>query len=107
LRLRPFPPIVSKIDGLGAAAASAYAGIQKANERLAGSAATISRALLPSTDTVTISEAARAAQSSEADLVSSLTDLTLAPQQTAASVAVLRTVDEVTDDLLRTVGERK
>ncbi len=98
---------VSKIDGLGAAAASAYAGIRSANARLAGSADTISRAAFPSPDTVTISDEARAAASGPDDLVTALTDLRLAPKQTAASVAVLRTLDEMAEDLLSTVGDRK
>ena len=98
---------MSKIDGLGSAAASAYAGIRKANERLAASAATIAQSSVPAADTVTISDAARTARSPEGDLVGALTDLTLAPHQTEASVAVLRTIDEVTEDLLRTFGERK
>jgi hypothetical protein len=96
---------VSKIDGLGAAAASAYAGIRNANARLARSADTISRAALPSPDTVTISPEARAA-SGQDDLVSALTDLRLAPQQSKASVAVLRTLDEMSEELLNTVGEK-
>jgi hypothetical protein len=105
--LKPFWPDVSKIEGLGAAAASAYAGIRNANARLAASAATIAQASLPSADTVTISDAARAAGTPGGDLVGALTELRLAPQQTAASVAVLRTFDELSKDLLRTFGERK
>jgi hypothetical protein len=97
---------VSKIAGLGTTAAAAYAGIRNANARLAGAAETISRAGTPAADTVTISDAARAARGPEGDLVSALTDLTLAPQRSAAAVAVLRTLDEVSEDLLRSVGRR-
>jgi hypothetical protein len=98
---------MSRIDGIGAAAASAYAEIRDAGSRLAGSAATIASASLPAADTVTISDAARAAGGSQGDLVSALTELSLAPKQTAASVAVLRTIDEMSEELLRTFGERK
>ena len=98
---------MSKIDGLGTAAASAYAGIRNANQRVAGAAATIAQTSLPSADTVTISDASRAAAQPQGDLVSALTDLRLAPKQTAASVAVLRTLDEISEELLRSVGERK
>jgi hypothetical protein len=98
---------MSRIDGIGTAAASAYAGIRDAGSRLAGSAATIAKTSLPAADTVTISDAARAAGGSQGDLVSALTELRLAPKQTAASVAVLPTIDEMSEDLLRTFGERK
>jgi hypothetical protein len=96
---------MSRIDGIGTAAASAYAGIRDANSRVAGAATTIAKA--SSADTVTISDAARAASGSQGDLVSALTDLRLAPKQTAASVAVLRTLDEVSEEILRTFSERK
>ena len=89
-----------RIDGIGAAAASAYAGIRDANSRLAGSAATIATAAHRS-DTVTLSDEARADSGAQPDLASALTDLRLAPQQAKASVAVLRTLDEMSEELLR------
>jgi hypothetical protein len=98
---------VSRIAGLGTTAAAAYAGIRNANARLSGAAETISRAGTPAADTVTISAAARAGRASEGDLVSALTDLTAAPHQSAAAVAVLRTLDQVSEDLLDSVGGRK
>ncbi|HVW25586.1 MAG TPA: hypothetical protein VHC69_09460 [Polyangiaceae bacterium] len=88
------------------AAVSALAGVRAASARLNKAAANVAAASLPQEDTVTISDGARAAaaqggDTSSHDIASAMIDLRVARYQNAASIAVLRTSDEVTEDALK------
>ncbi|HEX4338404.1 MAG TPA: hypothetical protein VH062_21005 [Polyangiaceae bacterium] len=84
------------------------AGIRSASDKLAASANTVVSAGLQAQDTVSVSDAARQAASgggAPASITNALVDLRVARYQSAASIAVLRTGDEMTNDLL-TLGKR-
>jgi hypothetical protein len=86
------------------ATSSALAGIRAASLKLDASAAAVASASLPQGDTVSISAASRSASAGGADaggIASAMVDLRVARYQNAASVAVLRTADDATRDLLR------
>jgi len=85
------------------AASSALSGIRAASDRLDKSAATVVSAGLEKADTVSLSAESRQAATSgtgTSSIVSGLVDLRVARYQNAASVAVLRSADEMTNDLL-------
>ena len=85
------------------AAASALSGIRAASQKLEKASANVAAASEPTGDHVTISEQARTASQgdAEAGLTSAMVDLRVARYQNAASVAVLRTSDDMTRDALR------
>jgi hypothetical protein len=92
------------------AALSALAGVRAASERFDKAAANVAAATGPREDTVTISDGARAAAANSGgetgtpDLASAMNDLRVARYQNAASIAVLRTSDDVTREALK-IGE--
>lgn len=91
------------------AALSALAGVRAASERLDNAAANVAAATIPKPDTVTISDGGRAAarggaDGSTHDVASAMIDLRVARYQNAASIAVLRSSDEMTRDALK-IGE--
>lgn len=90
------------------AALSALAGVRAASQRLDTAAANVAAASVPREDSVSISDGARAAAASgEAtthDVASAMIDLRVARYQNAASIAVLRTTDDVSRDALK-IGE--
>ena len=87
---------------LSTAAASAISGIRRASDEMDQAADAVASSGAAASDTVTISAAARAGQGT--DTVSALVDMRMARYATAADVSVLRTVDEVSSDLLGIVG---
>jgi flagellar hook protein FlgE len=91
------------------AATSALSGIRAASERLDTAAANVvSEMTGQGADTVSLSAESRAAAGGperSGDIVQSMTDLRIAKYQNAASIAVLRTSDEMTQELVK-LGKR-
>jgi flagellar basal body rod protein FlgC len=91
------------IQGVSSASASAVSGIRAASERLeTGAANLISEMTRQTSDTVSVSAEGRAALGSGSDtgVAQSMVDLRMAKYQNAASIAVFRTADEMTRDLV-------
>jgi hypothetical protein len=92
------------IQGVSSASASAVSGIRAASDRLGtGAANLISEMTRQSSDTVSVSAEGRAALGSgndTGDVAQSMVDLRMAKYQNAASIAVFRTADEMTRDLV-------
>jgi hypothetical protein len=85
------------------AVSSALGGINAASRRLDASAAKVAFQSFQG-DTVAVSDAARQAPSAGSgagNLASAMVDLRVAKYQAAASVAVLRTANDVSRDVLR------
>ncbi|HVU03655.1 MAG TPA: hypothetical protein VHE30_17975 [Polyangiaceae bacterium] len=94
--------MVGKV-GLSSAAEYAVSGLRDASDRADRAAEDVATAGFAA-DTVTVSDAARAGAG--ADDVRGLVDLRMARYQFAAQVAVLRTVDEMSEDALSIVRRR-
>jgi hypothetical protein len=90
---------------LSTAAASAISGIRRASDQMDQAAETVAASGVAASDTVTISADAKAGQGTDA--VSALVDMRMARYAAAADVSVLRTVDEVSSDILGIVGRRR
>jgi hypothetical protein len=91
------------------AVSSALGGISAASKRLDASAAKLVSEGLERGDTVSLSEAARQASTGGGEvrsIASAMVDLRIAKYQSAASVAVLRTADDMTRDVLSIAGKR-
>lgn len=95
--------MVGKI-GLPSAAASAVSGLRRASEQIDRAAVTVAEAGIALSDTVSISSGAR--EDPAPDAVSALIDMRMARYNAAAQVAVLRTVDEVSSDVLGIIGRK-
>jgi hypothetical protein len=96
------------IQGVPSASASAVSGIRAASDRLAGAANLISAMTRQSSDTVAVSAEGRAALGSGSDtgdIAQGVVDVRMAKYQNAASIAVFRTADEMTRDLVN-LGRR-
>jgi hypothetical protein len=97
------------IQSVRSASASALSGIRAASDRLnAGAASLISQMTKQNGDTVSVSAEGRAAVGSggdTGDIAQSVVDLRMAKYQNAASITVLRTADEMTQDLVN-LGRR-
>lgn len=90
---------------LSTAAASAISGIRRASDQMDQAAETVAASGVAASDTVTISAGAKAGQGT--DEVSALVDMRMARYNAAADVSVLRTVDEVSSDILGIVGRHR
>lgn len=90
--------------GLPYASAAAIAGLKNASDQLDRSADTMVASGAGESDTVTLSAGAKAAPGP--DEVGALVDMRMARYNAAAQVSVLRTVDEVSSDLLGIVGRK-
>ena len=89
------------------AVASALSGINAASRKLDASAAKLVTQGLEQGDTVSLSEASRRASAEGGEvgtIASAMVDLRVAKYQNAASVAVLRTSDDMTRDVLSIAG---
>ena len=85
------------------ASSAAIAGIRNASDKMDQAAATVARAGFEAEDTVSVSDGARSAPKSGTEtgqIASAMVDMRVAKYQQAASVAVLRTNDDMTKDLL-------
>lgn len=96
--------MVGKCD-LSSAAASAISGLGAASAKIDRAAATVAAAGARASDTVEISDAAR--KGGGMDDVKALVDMRMARYELAAEVRVLRTVDEMSDDLKHLAASRK
>jgi flagellar basal body rod protein FlgF len=96
--------MVGKCD-LSTASASALSGLRSASDRVDQDASTVAVAGARASDTVNISAAARAGD--RMDDVSALVDMRIARYQFAAQVKVLRTVDEMSQDVLGLVSPKR
>ncbi len=99
---------MASVCQLSAASASnsAIAGIRNASDKLDQAAADVARAGFQTEDRASLSDAARAPRDSAAGgtetgrLAGAMVDMRVAKYQQAASIAVLRTSDEMTKDVL-------
>jgi len=91
-------------SGPSRAAASAVSGIRQAMDRMDAAAGLVADAGGSGSDAVTLSGEAPAPSAS--DELKPLVDIRMARYAVAAQVSVLRTVDEVSEDVLGIVGRR-
>jgi hypothetical protein len=93
---------MSAIGAIPSVASSGLSGIQQASARVDKAASEVASASLAGSDTVSISDAARNGGSSATPSIEgALGDLRIAKYQNAASIAVLKTGDQMTQDLLK------
>jgi hypothetical protein len=98
------------VSGLTSANGAAIAGIRNASDKLDQAAANVARAGFEAEDSVSVSDGARAASRPDTqtgEIATAMVDMRVAKYQQAASVAVLRTSDEMTTDLLTLGGAKK